>query len=99
MAAALSTHVSGVQQIVIVDSDRKEEADALAHALAQLYQPFAVTVRVDHARQAALAGRLPFLQAMTPVSGHAAAYICRNFACRQPVTSAEALEQELRATA
>jgi hypothetical protein len=45
---------------VIVDSDRKEEADALARALAQLYQPFAVTVRVDHARQAALAGRLRF---------------------------------------
>jgi uncharacterized protein YyaL (SSP411 family) len=36
---------------------------------------------------------------MQPVNGRAAAYVCRDFACRQPVTSAEALEQELRATA
>jgi uncharacterized protein YyaL (SSP411 family) len=99
MAAALSAHVSGLQQIVIVDSERKEEGDALARALAEQYLPFAVTLRVDRARQAALAGLLPFLEAMTPVGGHAAAYICRNFACRQPVTSVEALEQELRTTA
>jgi uncharacterized protein YyaL (SSP411 family) len=56
-------------------------------------------VRVDRAGQAALADILPFLETMTPVGGHAAAYICRNFACRQPVTSVEALEQELRAPA
>ena len=99
MAAALSTQLAGLQQIVIVDSDRKDEGDALVRALADQYLPFAITLRVDRATQPALAGLLPFLEAMAPVGGHAAAYICRNFACRQPVTSVEALEQELRATA
>ena len=99
MAAALSVHVAGLQQIVIVDGDRKEEADDLARALAQMYVPFAVSLRVDRQRQAALAPHLPFIDAMNPVNGRAAAYVCRDFACRQPVTSAEALEQELRATA
>jgi uncharacterized protein len=99
MAAALSTYIAGLQQIVIVGSDRKEETDALVRGLAEQYLPFAVTVRVDRAGQAALANILPFLETMTPVGGHAAAYICRNFACRQPVTSVEALEQELRAPA
>ncbi len=98
MAAALSTHVAGLQQIVIVDGDRVEEADDLARALARMYLPFAVSVRVDRERQAALAPHLPFIDAMKPANGHAAAYVCRDFACRQPVTSAEALEQELRAT-
>jgi uncharacterized protein YyaL (SSP411 family) len=99
MAAALSTYVSGLQQIVIVDGDRKDEGDELARALAQQYVPFAVTLRVDRDTHAALAAVLPFLEAMKPIGGHAAVYICRNFACRQPVTSVEALEQELRAPA
>jgi uncharacterized protein YyaL (SSP411 family) len=59
MAAALSTYIAGLQQIVIVGSDRKEEADALVRGLAEQYLPFAVTLRVDRAGQAALAGILP----------------------------------------
>jgi uncharacterized protein len=99
MTAALSMHVAGLQQIVIVDSDRVEEGNELASGLARLYAPFAIAVRVDRDRQAALARLLPFVEAMKPVNGRAAAYICRDFSCRQPVTSAEGLEQELRATA
>jgi len=99
MAAALSTHAAGLQQIVIVDDDRVEDGDSLAHALSRLYAPFAITVRVDRGRQTALGRLLPFIESMKPVNGRAAAYICRDFTCRQPVTSAEALEQELRATA
>jgi len=99
MAAALSTHAAGLQQIVIVDSDRVQEGDDLASALSRRYAPFAITVRVDGGRQAALGRLLPFVESMKPVDGRAAAYICRDFTCRQPVTSAEALEQELRATA
>ncbi len=99
MAAALSMQTAGLQQIVIVDSDRPEEGDALVRGLAQQYLPFAVALRMTPDRQAALAAALPFLAEMKPVGGHAAAYVCRDFACRQPVTSAEALEQELRASA
>ena len=99
MAAALSTYVTGMQQIVVVDGGRAEEGDRLERALAQQFVPFALTLRVDRDRQSALASVLPFLSAMQPVDGHAAAYVCRQFACRQPVTSVEALEQELRATA
>jgi len=99
MAAALSTYVAGLQQIVIVEGEQAEDADRLARALAQQYVPFALALRVDRERQARLAAMLPFLAAMQPVGGRAAAYVCRHFACRRPVTNAEALEQELRATA
>jgi uncharacterized protein YyaL (SSP411 family) len=34
---------------------------------------------------------------MRPVAGAAAAYVCRNFSCRQPVTEADTLRQELTA--
>jgi uncharacterized protein YyaL (SSP411 family) len=96
MAAALSTRIAGVQQIVIVDS---AQDDALDCALATAYLPFAIQIRVTTETQRALAGSLPFIAAMQPVGGAAAAYVCRDFTCRQPVTTVDALQQELGTTA
>jgi uncharacterized protein YyaL (SSP411 family) len=36
---------------------------------------------------------------MQPLAGVTAAYVCRDFTCRQPVTTVDALEQELGITA
>jgi uncharacterized protein YyaL (SSP411 family) len=38
---------------------------------------------------------VPLLEGRSPVDGHAAAYVCERFACKQPVTSPEALEDLL----
>jgi uncharacterized protein YyaL (SSP411 family) len=102
MAAALSTRLAGVQQIVIVDGDpvaRGEPADgaaALSRVIGVEYLPFAVTVRVGRDRQRQLAGSLPFLAAMRPVGGAGTAYVCRQFTCREPVTTPDGLRQALR---
>jgi uncharacterized protein YyaL (SSP411 family) len=95
MAAALSTYLAGFQQIVIVEGEA--DAGELERAIASQYLPFAVTLRVAAERQKALAGSLPFIAAMRPVGGAAAVYVCRNFACRQPVTEPDTLRQELAA--
>jgi hypothetical protein len=96
MAAALSTYLAGVQQIVIVDTaSASGTVNELGPVLAVRYLPFAVTLYVDAARQSALAERLPFVAAMKSIDGAATAYVCRNFTCRQPVTTAAALQQEL----
>jgi uncharacterized protein YyaL (SSP411 family) len=101
MAAALSTYLAGVQQIVIVDGRRDpNEAGAdgaadLARVLSRRYLPFAIALRVDAGRRSALAERLPLVAAMQPVDGQSAAYVCRDFTCRQPVTTADALRREL----
>ena len=101
MAAALSTHLAGVQQLVIVDAPSRtgwpSEAGegSLARAVALSYLPFAITLRLAPERQRALADSLPFLAAMQPVDGKSAAYVCRDFACRRPVTTAVALQEEL----
>jgi uncharacterized protein len=92
MAAALSTYTAGLQQIVIVG---EEGASALDRAVAARYLPFAITLTLSPDRQRALGALMPFVAAMTPIDGAAAAYVCRDFACRQPVTSVEELEQEL----
>jgi uncharacterized protein YyaL (SSP411 family) len=94
MLAALSTWHAGAMQIVIVGSE--EERRPLAAAMARRYLPFAIQIPVDAARQAALGGELPFVAAMKPIDGRATAYVCRDFACRQPVTTVDGLEAELR---
>jgi uncharacterized protein YyaL (SSP411 family) len=101
MAAALSTYLARVQQIVIAESeeDSGPQDDALDRAVAMHYLPFAIQLRVSAAGRSALAGSLPFIAAMQPVAGITAAYVCRDFTCRQPVTTVDALEQELGITA
>ena len=96
MAAALSSHLAGVQQIVIAEG---EGGDALDRAVAMRYLPFAIQLRVSPETRNALAGSLPFIAAMQPLAGITAAYVCRDFTCRQPVTTVDALEQELGITA
>lgn len=91
MAAALSTYTAGVQQIVIVG----EHAQDLQRTVAARYLPFAITLIVTPDRARSLAGSLPFVAAMQPIDGAAAAYVCRHFTCRQPATTADALRQEL----
>jgi uncharacterized protein YyaL (SSP411 family) len=116
MAAALSTYLAGMQQIVIVEAsperdpsirsgssragsrdDGSSRASDLVQAIALEYLPFAITIHVTPERLRALAASLPFIAAMQPVDGASAAYVCRDFTCRQPVTTADALRDELKA--
>jgi hypothetical protein len=54
----------------------------LPHAVAALKEP-------------AQESMLPLLQGRTLVDGKATAYVCENYACKLPVTSAEALAEAL----
>ena len=103
MAAALSTYFAGIQQIVIAEGNPSANSapgdDALDRAVAMHYLPFAIQLRISASARNGLAGSLPFTAAMQPVAGITAAYVCRDFTCRQPVTTVDALEQELGITA
>jgi len=100
MAAALSTRIAGLQQIVVVEpTDDPSAASPLDRLLSGRYLPFAIQLRVTPGTQRALAGSLPFIDAMRPKNGAAAAYVCRDFTCREPVTTIDALQQELGTTA
>jgi uncharacterized protein YyaL (SSP411 family) len=67
----------------------------LARVVAERYLPFAVTLTLTNDRRVALASKIPALGSMEPVGNKATAYVCRDFACRQPVTAADALTAEL----
>jgi uncharacterized protein len=97
MAAALSVWTAGVDQIVLVEPGAGDSAagERLGRIIATRYLPFAITLSLTSERHEALAATIPMIEAMQPVGGAAAVYVCRNFACRRPVTTPEELTAEL----
>jgi uncharacterized protein YyaL (SSP411 family) len=95
MAAALSTAMSGLQQIVLVgpDADRR----ALARVVARKYLPFAVVIDLREEHRERMSSVAPGIAAMPAPPSGAFAYVCRDFACQAPVGDEAALEKALRA--
>jgi hypothetical protein len=94
MLAALSAWHAGATQIVIVGEPRA--AAPMRAEVARVYEPFALVVSVEPGeRQRAIAAQLPFVESMGAAAGRATAYVCRDFACREPVTTSEALRAQL----
>jgi uncharacterized protein YyaL (SSP411 family) len=93
MAAAYAAFVAGLEQVVIVGEG--PAAEALANRADAGYRPFTMSIRLTPDQQHTLAAVAPLVAAMHPVGQSPAAYVCRDFACRAPVTTVEALEQEL----
>jgi uncharacterized protein YyaL (SSP411 family) len=93
MLAAMSAWHATHTQIVIVGA---HDTAAMHQEIARRYLPFSVVVPVTPGdRQQALAHRLPFVAAMSPHDGRTTAYVCREFACKAPVTEPAALAAEL----
>ncbi|MEP6919083.1 MAG: hypothetical protein ABJC89_25810, partial [Acidobacteriota bacterium] len=94
MLCALSGWHAGYSQIVIAGAG--VNAEELRAEVARHYLPFAIVIPVAPGpRQAELGRLLPFTAAMSGGTGPAAAYVCRDFTCRQPVSTIEDLAREL----
>ena len=91
MGAALSTAVSGGEQIMILGSRSSPDTSALWHAVQRRYRPFAISVIVDPRDRDRFAAHMPWVASMTAIEDKATAYVCRDFVCSQPTTSVEAL--------
>lgn len=96
MLAGLSAWHAEHAQVVIVRGSDDAATQALQREVAKQYRPFAVVVPLaPGSQQKAVASHIPFVGAMTPRDGRATAYVCRNFTCREPVTTPEALASAL----
>ena len=96
--AALSAWHSSHTQIVIVGAPDAAPTRVLMAAAARHYRPAAVVIPVAPGEaQARLAALLPYVAAMNPGPGGAAAYVCRDFTCQAPLHDAAALAAALAA--
>jgi uncharacterized protein YyaL (SSP411 family) len=95
MLCALSQWHAPSMQIVVVGGPTSPQVRELEEEVASHYLPFAVHVPVDPERtQESLQRLLPFVDGMK-AHGGGAVYVCRDFTCRQPVGTPEALRAEL----
>ena len=84
-------------QIVLVGEPGAADTVALERVAARIYAPGAMQIPLPAAGAGEpLVARLPWLGAMIARAGLATAYVCRNFACQEPVTGPYALELQLR---
>jgi uncharacterized protein len=96
MLCALSAWHAGYSQVVIVGDPNTRQP--LMTEVAHHYLPFSIIIPapVTGSRDE-LSKLLPFTAAMTAQT-ESLVYVCRDFACRQPVGTAAELAEELRTT-
>jgi len=87
---ALDFQLARVQEVALVGEDTSE----LARVLRGAFRPHVVLAGGDGADAAGV----PLLEGRGPLNGQAAAYVCEQFTCRQPVTDAAELDALLGAT-
>ncbi|HYE79942.1 MAG TPA: thioredoxin domain-containing protein [bacterium] len=75
-------------EVVIAGDLAKQETKDLIAAVYEDYRPFAVLLHADPSIAAVAA---PLIEGRVASDGKAMAYVCRNFACRQPVADPEGL--------
>ena len=98
LASVLSSYHACASQVVVVGERGRPDTVALLRVVARRYLPFAVRLHVEPGpSQETLAEMLPFVAPMRMRDGRATAYVCADFACRQPVTDPQALAAQLDA--
>ncbi len=92
MLCSLELALSPPRHVVLAGDPGSADFRALAEACHERLGPARTLLAASGgADQAWLSERSPWLEAMRPVGGRAAAYVCRDRACQLPVTEPEAL--------
>ena len=87
---AMHFHFSAPREVALVG----DPLDQLAATVRQRFRPTVVLAGMEPGDEEAL-DAIPLLRGREPVAGRPAAYVCRNFTCRMPVTDPAELEREL----
>jgi uncharacterized protein len=93
LLAAADFHLATPQEVAIIGQpDARDTLDLLGVVREQYRPNMVVALRPAEQRDD---GTIPLLSGRAALDGHATAYVCQRFACRRPVTDADALRAEL----
>ncbi len=96
MLGALDFYLSTPQEIAIIGAPDAPDTRAMLDTIVRRYRPYQVVAAAAPDDPAAIAA-VEILADRPQRQGRATAYVCRNFACQNPVTTPEALEEQLEA--
>ena len=97
MLAACEFYLGSPREIIVAGERRGADTEALLRTVHARFLPNRVTLLIDSAETArALSARTPEIRSMRALDGRAAAYVCRDFACRLPVSEAAELAELLQ---
>ena len=88
----------GFEEIAVVGATGDPATRALLRAVHGIYLPNKIVAQLDPSDKETPA-RVPLLAGRSMVDGKPTAYVCRNFACQQPVNNPEELAKQLRSGA
>jgi hypothetical protein len=91
---ALDFYLSSPKEIVIIGERGAADTRTLLGEVWKPYLPNKVVVQSAEG-DARAAENIPLLRERSMIDGHATAYVCENYACQQPVTSAVELAAQL----
>ncbi len=94
LAAQMSFNEPPLHIFIVAGEDR-DGTNQLLRAIHSIFLPNKTLVVLDEPLREYFVTRLPFVAEMKLRDDKATAYVCRDFACRAPVTSAEELLEEL----
>ncbi len=95
MLVAVDFFGAGAQQIVLAGGRDDPRSHALLQEVRRHFLPHAIIIVGDDATKKLLGEMNPALREMVPIDGQPAAYVCRNFTCRAPVTTPAQLRAAL----
>jgi uncharacterized protein YyaL (SSP411 family) len=95
LCAAMLSQTSPIH-IVIAGKRGAEDTTAMLATVQETFTPFKSLLVLDEGNREFFAEQLPFTAEMKPRDGKATAYVCRDFACQQPVTTIEELREQLQ---
>jgi uncharacterized protein YyaL (SSP411 family) len=97
MLCVLDFYLDPPKEIAIAGTPGSEPVEAFLEAVHGCFIPNKVVALIDPANRdaAAIQTRIPLLVAKELQNGRAAVYVCRDFTCRQPVTTVEDLVEVL----
>lgn len=88
----------GAREIALVGNKESDGVAAFLSEISSEFQPnrTLALLNPDDPEKTSLEEYIPLLASRTLVEGHPTAYVCRQFACKLPVTTAGALREQLR---
>ncbi len=95
MMSALDFSIGPAAEIVIATDANSTAARQMLTVLRSQYLPNAVILWKGNQLAEDLAALAPFTREQTPVNDEATVYVCKDFACQAPLTSAEELQRAL----